>query len=158
MTKLDENHLTALVLEVFPDHSCFVFYDSRNRCESVAELLAKIMFNMQDVRDKVKGHRREEKQALVAALQTESAGFVCPVLTKTLQFRIGYHHSGLTMDERKMLEEPFLAVTLSVLCCTSTLAARLNLPARRVIIRSPYMGRDLLKHSQYKQMSDRAGV
>ena len=62
MTKLDENHLTALVLEVFPDHSCLVFYDSRNRCESVAELLAKIMFNMQDVRDKVKGHRREEKQ------------------------------------------------------------------------------------------------
>jgi len=157
MKRLDEDHLAALVLEVFPAHSCLVFCDSKRRCESVAELLSKMIFNMGMISKQVQEHRKEGKQALIAALQSESSGFICPVLAKTVQFGIGYHHSGLTMDERKALEDGFLSGVLGVLCCTSTLAAGVNLPARRVIIRSPYMGRNLLTHGQYKQMAGRAG-
>ena len=57
----------------------------------------------------------------------------------------------MTMDERKLLEEAYLAGSLGVLCCTSTLAAGVNLPARRVIIRSPFMGRTQLTHRQVEE-------
>ncbi|XP_062868102.1 helicase POLQ-like [Trichomycterus rosablanca] len=151
MQKMDPDHVIALVTEVIPRQSCLIFCATKKNCENVAGMICKYL--NKDFLE----HRQKEKATLLAELKNSGNGALCPVLQKTVPFGLAYHHSGLTSDERKLLEEAYSSGVLCLLACTSTLAAGINLPARRVILRSPYVGADFLKRNQYKQMVGRAG-
>ncbi|XP_072228155.1 helicase POLQ-like [Leuresthes tenuis] len=151
MQKIDPDHIIALVTEIIPTHSCLVFCPTKKNCENVAGMICKYL------KDEFLQHREAEKAVLLRELRDSGNGLVCPVLRRTVPYGVAYHHSGLTSEERKLVEEAYSNGVLCLLTCTSTLAAGINLPARRVILRSPYVATDFLKRSQYKQMVGRAG-
>ncbi|XP_016975255.2 helicase POLQ-like [Drosophila rhopaloa] len=149
--RADPDHLAGLISECAPEHCCLVFCPSRKNCENVALLLSRIV-----PKQKFFEHRRSEKVDLMDALD-KMCGILSPVLAKTLPYGIAYHHSGLTTDERKYIETAYRFGVITVICCTSTLAAGVNLPAKRVIIRAPYVGQEFMTLCKYKQMVGRAG-
>uniref|UniRef100_A0A5F4W9S5 Helicase, POLQ like n=1 Tax=Callithrix jacchus TaxID=9483 RepID=A0A5F4W9S5_CALJA len=151
LKKMDPDHLVALVTEVIPNYSCLVFCPSKKNCENVAEMICKFLS-----KEYLK-HKEKEKCEVIKNLKNIGSGNLCPVLKRTIPFGVAYHHSGLTSDERKLLEEAYSTGVLCLFTCTSTLAAGVNLPARRVILRAPYVAMEFLKRNQYKQMIGRAG-
>lgn len=72
-----------------------------------------------------------------------------------------FHHAGLLASQRKIVERGFKAGYIKILTATPTLAAGVNIPARRVVITSVYRYSDGYSRKipvmDYKQMSGRAG-
>jgi helicase len=73
-----------------------------------------------------------------------------------------FHHAGLANAHRKIIEEHFRNGTIKVLVATPTLAAGINLPARRVIVRDlgrydVNLGYRPIPVLEIKQMFGRAG-
>lgn len=151
MTLRDPDMLTGLVMEVIPQNSCLIFCPTKKHCENVVITVCCLL------PDSIFDHKPEEKEALLKALYAEGNGNICNVLKHSIKYGLAYHHSGLTMEERKLIEEAYLSGTLCCLACTSTLAAGVNLPAKRVILRAPYVGIEFITYSRYKQMVGRAG-
>jgi ATP-dependent DNA helicase HFM1/MER3 len=68
-------------------------------------------------------------------LQRESRKFTDKKLASLVAEGVGYHHAGLDIQDRRIIEELFLNGLLPVICTTSTLAVGVNLPARLVVIK-----------------------
>jgi len=88
-------------------------------------------------------------------------------LTKTLAQLVAkgvaFHHAGLGPSSRKIVEDSFKKGVIKLLAATPTLAAGVNLPARRVVIASilrydsDYGGSVPISVLEYKQLCGRAG-
>ncbi|XP_073323446.1 DNA polymerase theta [Pagrus major] len=161
--KGDDDHIVSLCYETVRDGcSVLLFCPSKNWCEKLADSIAREFYNLRHA-DR---HGEAEPQPVsvdqeglvdvVAQLRRTPAG-LDPILQRTVPWGVAFHHAGLTFDERDVLEGAFRQSMVRVLAATSTLSSGVNLPARRVIIRTPTFNGHLLDPLTYKQMAGRAG-
>ncbi|XP_065179224.1 DNA polymerase theta-like [Sycon ciliatum] len=134
-------------------HGVLIFCPTKARCEKVALSLAEMASRL------CPKPSTEEHTALsnVADQLKSTPVGLDSVLSKTLPYGIAFHHAGLTMEERDVLEAGFRQQSIRLLVATSTLASGVNLPARRVLIRTPHFHGSLVNILSYHQMVGRAG-
>ncbi|XP_045902735.1 DNA polymerase theta isoform X2 [Micropterus dolomieu] len=161
--KGDDDHIVSLCYETVREaHSVLLFCPSKNWCEKLADGIAREFYCLShaDCQGQAEPRPvcldREGLLDVLAQLRRTPAG-LDPILQRTVQWGVAFHHAGLTFDERDVLEGAFRQGVVRVLAATSTLSSGVNLPARRVIIRTPTFNGHLLDPLTYKQMAGRAG-
>ncbi|MEQ2228411.1 hypothetical protein ILYODFUR_008503 [Ilyodon furcidens] len=161
--KGDDDHIVSLCYETVREgHSVLLFCPSKNWCEKLADTIARAFFNLRHT--DLRGEALPQPLCLdaeglvdvIAQLRRTPAG-LDPILQRSVPWGVAFHHAGLTFDERDVLEGAFRQGLIRVLAATSTLSSGVNLPARRVVIRTPTFNGRLLDPLTYKQMAGRAG-
>ncbi len=130
---------------------CLVFVSSRRNAEAFAKRAAAAI--------------KSEDPALVAYAEKIQRGAETDMgksLASCVARGAAFHHAGLGRPERSVVEEGFRKGLIKCISSTPTLAAGLNLPARRVIIRdynrfTAGEGMQPIPASEYHQMAGRAG-
>jgi DNA polymerase theta len=154
----DNDLLSHLVLEtVKTRNGVLVFCPTKSRCEVIAENIARTIYSLDRNHGETPTYLNKDKLIdCLNELKATPAG-LDNQLAKTIRFGIGFHHAGLTVEEREIVENYFKNGYLLVIVCTSTLSSGVNFPAHRVIIRTPiFNGNKPIDIITYKQMVGRA--
>lgn len=158
----DSDYIVQLCLETISKScSVLIFCPTKNWCENLAQQIAVAFWKLGSGKSAAGLTLRQQlkSESIIELLEQLKR---CPVgldsiLQKTASFGVAFHHAGLTMDERDIIEGAFRNGSLRVLVATSTLSSGVNLPARRVIIRTlQFYGRPI-NSLIYRQMIGRAG-
>ncbi|MFW9849960.1 MAG: DEAD/DEAH box helicase [Candidatus Thorarchaeota archaeon] len=130
-----------------------IFQRTRREAESEAKRLA------EHVGKQLTSEERSYLQSELSSV--EHWGVNLPTdLRGLLHNGIAYHHAGLALQSRRLIENFFRSGRIRVICATTTLSSGMDLPARTVIIanpRSPLDYRKILPPNQIHQMLGRAG-
>ena len=130
---------------------CLVFVSSRKNAEAFAKRAASALKREND-----------ELAACAAKISAVAETELDRTLAACVAKGAAFHHAGLRREARKIVEDGFRQGLIGCISSTPTLAAGLNLPARRVIIRdylrfSAGEGMQPIPVAEYHQMAGRAG-
>jgi len=133
--------------------------ESYETCEGMEDIVTELTNSIYDeikpIPSKLK-IRQNARQEIIKKLSMTNVG-LWEILKETIKKGIAYHHSGLTDEERNIVEQGYRDGHLLLIWATSTLSTGINLPAKVVIFNSPHIGNHLIDKTHYKQMSGRAG-
>lgn len=129
-----------------------VFVNSKKSAEKTAEEISK----------KIKSSSRFLDELADDALRKLSKPTKqCERLAFCLKKSIAFHHAGLVSKQRELIEDNFRSGKVKIICATPTLAAGVDLPAFRTIIRDLKRygprGMDWIPVLEYLQQAGRAG-
>ena len=145
------NAVVALAVEtVASGHGVLVFCGTRVASERMAALIGDAM------PAGVAISALDKRADVLASLHALPNGYET-TFNKTIPAGVGFHHAGLTIEERDLVAGAYDRGVLKVMVATCSLAAGINLPARRVILHGARMGRDLVGPAMLRQMRGRAG-
>ena len=152
----DDTAVTAaLVADTVADGGqCLAFVRSRAEAAALAEHLADAGL--------AEAMGIEDDAARVAADAADIDGTLTGrQLADCLRSGVAFHHAGLRAGHRTVVERGFRERSIACICATPTLAAGVNVPARRVVVRDQrrYTGSSMewLPTLEVHQMCGRAG-
>ena len=135
-----------------------VFAETRVRSKSLATKASDAIFQMLDKKE-ISELEKTSKKLLSENEHTE----LVKTLALLVKKGVAFHHAGLNQKCRQTIEEEFRKGTIKLLSSTPTLAAGVNLPARRVVISNinrynAKVGANRpISILEYKQLCGRAG-
>ena len=148
-TKQDE--ALALVKDTLSKQAqILIFENSRRNAEASASKLCGLVY------------ATPELEALSESVLATGESETCQRLASYVARGIAFHHAGLLPEQRRLVEQGFRENKIKVIASTPTLAAGLNLPARRVLIKNYRRyeygsGMVPIPVIEYRQMAGRAG-
>ena len=135
-----------------------IFVETRKRAVSLAKKVSEVVSKTLSPEER-KNTLKVSKQILEEGDDTD----LTKNLSNLISTGIGFHHAGLSLSSRGVVEEAFKNGIIKSLFATPTLAAGVNLPARRVIITNVtrydfvYGASVPISVLEYKQLCGRAG-
>jgi helicase len=140
------------------DNQCLVFVNNRKSTESLSGKVGKKIARVLSENEIA---NLEEVASYILERQSEPT-IIGKRLASYIKSGAAFHNAGLTNAQRKTVETAFKNGHIRCIVATPTLAAGINLPARRVIIRDyrrydPNFGSIPIPNLEIKQMSGRAG-
>ena len=135
-----------------------VFAETRARSKSLATKAADAISKILDKKD-ITQLEKTSKKILAENEHTE----IVKTLALLVKQGVAFHHAGLNQNCREAVETEFRKGTIKLLSSTPTLAAGVNLPARRVVISNvnrynAKVGANRpISVLEYKQLCGRAG-
>jgi len=155
-----KTHPTWVVLKdvVEQEGQILIFVGTRRSAESEALKLSKRMLKYLQKEDPDKLTKLSE---LADSIEGRTQTAMGEKLSNSIKGGVAFHHAGLTHAQRKALESAFKQGLLFALTATPTLAAGVNLPARRVLVRDIKRWDDGMSRPlpvmEIRQMLGRAG-